>query len=115
MPTIGETGRAFRDRPLGKALILGAVLLAALLVSKSCGKTDTAVSQDQAVAIARKAVDFEANYVQVRLQKRGLKARSYWLVGLADRTAEGNYTVYASVLVDAETGAVAGVTPVGTG
>jgi hypothetical protein len=112
LPTVGETGRAFRDRALGKALILVAVLVAAVLVARSCGKTEAQVSQDQAVAIAREAVDFEANYVQVRLQKRGLKGDEFWLVGLADRAADGSYRVYTSVLVDADTGEIAGITPV---
>jgi hypothetical protein len=110
LPSVGETGRALRDRPLGKALILAAVLVAALLVSRSCGKTETEVSQEQAVAIARDAIAFDANYVQVRFQKRGLNSRPYWLVGLADRAADGSYEEYVSVLVDAQTGEIAGIT-----
>jgi hypothetical protein len=106
LPTVGETGRAFRDRPLGRALIFAAVVVAALLVARSCGETETKVSHDEAVAIGREAIDFEANYVQVRLIKRGFKSQEVWLVGLAEKEQDGTYVQAVSVLVDANSGEI---------
>lgn len=87
------------------------LLVAALLVARSCGKTDPEVSQDQAVEIAKREVSFEPNDVIVRLQKRGLTQDTYWLVGLGIKRADGSYERATSVLVDANTGEVAGVEP----
>ena len=100
-----------RDTAWGKALILVVILAAALLVARSCGETDPNVSQDQAVEIAKREVDFEPNDVIIRLQKRGLTQDTYWLVGLGIKRGDGSYERATSVLVDAETGEVAGVEP----
>jgi hypothetical protein len=54
----GETARGLRDRPLGKIALFAAVLVAAVLVSRTCGATEADVSQDEAVEIARTQVDF---------------------------------------------------------
>jgi hypothetical protein len=88
------------------------VLAAALLVARSCGKTDPKISQDQAVAIATQEVDFEPNDIRVRFQKRGLRQGEYWLVGLGLRRADGTYERATNVLVDGNTGAVAAVADV---
>jgi hypothetical protein len=87
-------------------LLLAAVLVAALLVSRSCGETSADVSQDEAVAIAEAQVDFEPNDVKVRLQKRGFNSRPFWLVGLGLKGADGGYEQAVNVLIDASTGAV---------
>jgi hypothetical protein len=105
-PSAAETTRGLRDRPLGKALILVAVLLVAVLVSRSCGSTDTAVSQEEAVAIAERQVSFEPNDVVIRLVKQGLGQHEVWLVGLGVKDAQGNFERATNVQVDANTGAV---------
>ena len=106
MSSIDGTARALRDRPLGKLAILAAVLLAAFLVSRSCGDTRTDVSQDEAVVIAKAQVDFEPNDVRVRLQKRGFNSQPFWLVGLGVKGPDGSYEQAINVVIDAETGAV---------
>jgi hypothetical protein len=100
----GETARGFRDRPLGKAVVIAAVLLAAVLVSRTCGATTADVPQDDAIEIAKRYVDFEPDRVQIRLVKQGLQQREIWLVGLAKRAGDGSYTDVTSVLIDANTG-----------
>jgi hypothetical protein len=112
LPTVGEAARGLRDRPLGRALILVLVIAAAVLVARSCGKTDPRVSEDQAIAIAKQEVDFEPNDVRVRFQKRGFSQREFWLVGLGIKGEDGRYQRATNVLVDANTGEVAGVQPV---
>lgn len=109
---MSEARRGLRDTPWGKALILVVILVAAVLVARSCGKTDPKVSQDQAVEIARAEVPFEPNDVVIRFQKRGLTQDEYWLVGLGIKNADGTYERATNVLVDANSGEVAGVEPV---
>lgn len=109
MPTVGETARGLRDTAWGKAVILAVILVAALLVARSCGKTDPKVSQEQAIAIAKAEVPFEPNDVIIRLQKRGLRQGIFWLVGLGIKRPDGSYEKATNVLVDGETGDVAGV------
>lgn len=106
--TAGEsTGRALRDRPLGRLLILVVVLVAALLVAKTCGATRTDVSQEQAIAIARDAVDFEPTTTMVRLVKRGLQSRPFWAVSLSVREASGALSHVTVVVIDAKSGEIA--------
>lgn len=106
MSSAAGTAHALRDRPLGKVLLLAAVLLAALLVSRSCGSTETKVSQTRAVAIARTAVDFTADRTQVRYVKRGLQSQGFWAVSLVTITPSGTFGRSAVVLVDATSGKV---------
>lgn len=106
MPSSEETVRALRDRPLGKALILVVVLVAAFLVSRSCGATNTDVSQEQAIAIAKEQVDFAPNNVMVRLLKRGLQSRTFWAVSLSIEQPDATLENVTVVVVDADTGEV---------
>jgi hypothetical protein len=80
----------------------------AFLVSKSCGAVGDEVTQEEAVATARDAIDFEADHHQIRLFKKGLDSHPYWGVSLynGDRT---DPTQCQLVQVDAETGEVASV------
>lgn len=93
-------------------MLLVLVLGAALLIARSCGKTDPKISQEQAVAIAEREVSFEPNDVRIRLQKRGLQQDEYWLVGLGVKRQDGTYERATNVLVDANTGAVTAVSEV---
>ena len=114
----GETGpapgRGLRDRPLGRIALLAAILVAALLVARSCGETAADLSTNEAVAIATAQVDFEPTGHQIRLIKRGLQSREIWLVGLERRDESGALTNATSVLVDADTGEVIEVRPSGS-
>jgi hypothetical protein len=112
LPSVADTTRALRDTAWGKAVLLVLVLVAALLVARSCGKTDPKISQDQAVEIAKREVSFEPNDVRVRYQKRGLRQGEYWLVGLGLRRPDGSYEQATNVLVDGNTGAVAAIADV---
>jgi Peptidase propeptide and YPEB domain len=89
--------------------LLALVLVAALLVARSCGKTEAKVSQDDAIAIAEEQVDFEPNNVIIRLQKRGLRSDEFWLVGLGIKRPDGSYERATNVLIDADTGDVVGI------
>lgn len=85
---------------------LVALLLVALLVSRSCGAADRQVSQERAVSIAREATPFEPDKVQVRLVQRGIPPRAVWAVSLYDVDVNGSPTRVNVVLVDGRTGEV---------
>lgn len=107
MPSVGETGRALRDRPLGKALILVVALLAAVLVARSCARADLDVSKDEAIAIAKGAVEFEPDVVQVRILKRGLQSTAHWAVSLSTKEPDGSLSNVTVVVIHASTGEIA--------
>ena len=95
-------------------MLLAAILVAALLVARSCGETAADVSSERAVEIATAQVDFEPTGHQIRLIKRGLQSREIWLVGLERRDENDTLTNATSVLVDADTGEVIEVRPSGS-
>jgi hypothetical protein len=104
--TAGERARGLRDRPLGRVVILVAVLVAALLVARSCGATKADISKDEAIEIARGQVDYEPESVRIRLVKRGLKSNEIWLVGLAEVADDGSLFNVTNVIIDADSGEV---------
>jgi hypothetical protein len=85
------------------------VLALAIGVSRSCGATETKVSQDEAIAIAKGEVDFEPTEIIVRFLKRGLNQQEFWLVGLALEDAAGQRVQATNVILSAETGDVTSV------
>jgi hypothetical protein len=98
-----------RDRPLFKIGAVLAVLLAAFLVSRSCGSVGDEISQDQAVETAKGQVDFEPQHFQVRLFKKGIDSHPYWGVSLYNGP-RNEPTRCRVIQVDAVTGRVAAVT-----
>jgi predicted small secreted protein len=86
--------------------MLAAILVAALIIARTCGEASADVSKEQAVEIAKERVDFEPTDYQVRLIKQGVQSREVWLVGLERSTNEGELVNATSVLVDANTGDV---------
>jgi hypothetical protein len=82
------------------------LLVAALLVARSCGKTATEVSQDEAIVIAKNAVDFEPNNVIIRFLKQGLQSKPFWAVSLSIKHPDGTLDPVVVVVVDATTGEV---------
>jgi hypothetical protein len=81
------------------------VLLAALLVARTCGSSQPGISQEEAIEIAKSQIRFEPDRVQVRNVPRGLEGRRSWAVSLYTRTFSdpGQCRV---VEVDADSGAV---------
>jgi hypothetical protein len=86
--------------------LLAALLVAALLLARTCGETAAEIPSDEAVEIAKAQVDFEPTDFQIRFIKQGLQSREIWLVGLERRDAGGELVEATSVLVDADTGEV---------
>lgn len=101
-----QQARDIRDRPLFRIAVLVAVLLVAFLATKSCARQGHKISQDQAVAIARKEIDFEPSRYQVRYLPQGVPPVYYWAVNFAKENENGQVVHTEVVLVNANTGAV---------
>jgi Peptidase propeptide and YPEB domain len=97
--------RDIRDRPLFRIAAVLAVLAVAFGVAKGCSRQQNEVSQDEAIAIAKKQVDFTPEKVQVRYLPQGIPPVYYWAVSLYTLT-DGNPARVEVVLVNATTGAV---------
>jgi hypothetical protein len=103
--------RGLSDRPLGRILLLALVLVAALVVARTCGSHGREVSQEEAIEIAKSEAVFtpcaERGCVVVRAVQQGIPTRLVWIVGLAESLDEdGRPTRFVNFLVDARTGEI---------
>jgi hypothetical protein len=94
-------------RPAAALLVLFAVTVVA---ARTCQQAQVRISQQQAVATARRAVDFRPTQTQVRLVRQGINSRPSWAVSLSVPDREGTgYRHLTTVRVDANTGKVAAI------
>jgi hypothetical protein len=103
--------RGLRDSALGKLLLLGLVLGAAFVATRSCASTDRNISREEAIELATREASFDPCSqplcAQSRYVPQGIPPRPYWGVVLAPRLDEaGEPTRTESFLVDATTGEV---------
>jgi hypothetical protein len=85
--------------------MLAVVLVAALLVARTCGSSQPTVTQEEAIEIAKQRVDFEPRSVQIRNVPRGLEGRRSWAVSLYTGTISRPGTCRV-VEIDASSGQV---------
>jgi len=93
-------------------VLFGAVLLAALVVARTCGSNNREISQDEAIEIAKESASFEPcpelQCVQIRYVPRGIPVRGYWGVVLSDELdSDGEPNRTESFLIDVQTGEAA--------
>jgi hypothetical protein len=105
--TAPQPRRDPRDRPLVRVAILVALLLVAFFITKSCTRQQNNVSQDEAVAIARKEIDFEPSKHQIKYLPQGIPPVYYWAVNFVQESPNGRVIRTEVVLVNATTGEVA--------
>ena len=79
------------------------MLLAAFAVARGCASSEGDISKEEAIAIARREIDYTADRVQVRLLRRGFQSRPAWAVSLADVSPAGEIEHVTVVVVDAGT------------
>jgi hypothetical protein len=89
-----------------RTLAIVGILLAALVVSRSCQRSQIRVTKDQAIARAEAQVRFDPTNEQVRLLRQGLASRPFWIVSLSIPRRNGTFADLAVVRVDANTGKV---------
>lgn len=95
-----------RDQTWFRVAIVAGLLLAIFAVSRGCQREGVDITQDEAVEIAREAVDFEPDEVQVRLLRQGVAYTQRWIVGLAETRPNGERFNVTVVVIDAESGEV---------
>ena len=100
--------RGLRERPLFRVAALAVVLLAAFAASRSCASSGTKTSQSEAIAIARKQLDFTPKCVQIRYLRIGLQSQPVWAVALWT-LKNGRFDRVTTVMVAARTGQVVSV------
>ena len=84
-----------------------------LLASRSCQQDQLRVSKDQAIATAKRQIEFRPTRTQIRLLRQGLNSRPNWIVSLSiprgDPLNTQEFKELALVRVDANTGKVVDV------
>ena len=83
-----------------------ALLVLGLVLTRVLGRTDTKVSKEDAVAVARPKVDFKPQGYNIRLVRQGIPPRPVWAVSFWIRKSGGGYSRITLVLVDANSGRV---------
>jgi len=83
-----------------------ALLALGLVLTRVLGRTDTKVSKDDAIAVARPKVDFEPQGYNIRLVRQGIPPRPVWAISFWIRKAGGGFSRITIVLVDANSGRV---------
>ncbi len=101
-----------------RMIALAVLFIALLFAARSCQQSQVRFTQAQAEAIARQAGRASCpTETQVRLVRQGLGSRPYWAVSLsvpAKRVGQdGDYHQLTIVRVDANTGKVVAITPIG--
>jgi hypothetical protein len=89
-------------------IAVAAVLTAAFLLTKGCASSGTNYSAKEAIAIARKQLDFTPKCVQIRYLRTGLQSEPVWAVALWT-LKNGRFDRLTNVIVAARTGKVVSV------
>jgi Peptidase propeptide and YPEB domain len=88
--------------------VIGALLVLAFFVSRSCQQSQIRITKEQAIATAEEQIDFTSENTQVRLLRQGLTSKPFWIVSLSVPSDEGedSFSHLALVRIDANTGKV---------
>ena len=93
-----------------RGLVIVGLFVAAVLVAKTCQQAQVRVTQDGAIATARKRIDFTPTRTQIRLVRQGINSRPFWAVSFSiPKRDRSGYDRVATVRVDANSGKVAAV------
>jgi hypothetical protein len=82
------------------------LLAVGLVLTRVLGKTRPNVSEAKAVQIARPKVDFTPQGHNIRLVRRGIPSRPYWVISFWSRKSTGGYKRITVVLVDSSSGRI---------
>jgi Peptidase propeptide and YPEB domain len=86
------------------------VLVLAFFVARNCQQEQVRLTEQQAIVIAERQVNFEPEQTQIRLLRQGLNSQPFWIVSLSiPGQREDTFRRLATVQIDAETGEVVDV------
>lgn len=87
-------------------LLLGSVLLLLALTGVLSVSRGIAVEKEEAIEIAREAIDFEPTRTTVRLLRQGFSASPAWAVSLSIPSEAGGFHRLTTVVVSATDGSI---------
>jgi hypothetical protein len=102
---------AWRRPTWPRLAVIGALLVLAFFVSRSCQQSQIRITKEQAIATAEEQVKFTPENTQIRLLRQGLNSKPFWIVSLSvpSNEGEGTFSRLALVRIDANTGEIAEV------
>jgi hypothetical protein len=106
LPTIAGAARTLRRRPAPGVVVLILALVGALLVSRGCQRNYVRISQEQAVVLGERQLDFNPQDHSIRMVQRGVPPKRFWAVSYFIRNERGGYRKITVLLVNANTGKV---------
>ena len=106
MPTVGGIGRTLRRRPAPGVVVIVLALVGAFLVSRGCQRNYVRISQEQAVVLGERQLDFNPQDHSIRMVQRGVPPKRFWAVSYFIRNERGGYRKVTVLLIDANTGKV---------
>ena len=111
MPTVGGIGRTLRRRPAPGVVVIVLALVGAFFVSRGCQRSQIRISQEQAVVLGERQLDFKPQDHTIRMVLRGVPPKRYWAVSYFIRTPSGTgYRKLTVLLINANTGKVQVIT-----
>ena len=88
-------------------LVILGVLVLAFFVARSCQQSQVRISKDQAIATAKREIDFTPRLTNVRLLRQGVGSKPFWFVNLSiPGRQEGSVRRLSVVKIDANSGKV---------
>jgi hypothetical protein len=107
LPTVGGIARTLNRRPAPGVVVLVLALVGAFFVSRGCQRTQVRISEEQAVVLGERQLDFDPQGHNIRIVQRGLPPKRYWAVSYYIRRPSGNgYRRLTVLLVDVNTGKI---------
>jgi hypothetical protein len=106
---VGAQADRWRGPTRTQLIVVVAVFVLALVVARTCQEARVRVEKDQAIAIAKREVDFVPRETQIRFLRQGIGREPFWFVSLGvpiDDRDDGGFSQLAVVKIDANTGKV---------
>jgi hypothetical protein len=88
-----------------RVAVIVAVLLVAFVAAQTCQQSQIRYSKEQAIASAKRQVDFTPDRTQIRLVRQGITSEPFWIVSLSVAgEREDQFRELALVKIDANNG-----------
>jgi hypothetical protein len=83
------------------------VLVLAFVVAQTCQQSQIRYTKEQAIAVAKRQIDFTPDRTQIRLVRQGITSEPFWIVSLSVAgDEEDSFRELALVKIDANNGKV---------
>jgi hypothetical protein len=106
-PSVTGIVHALRRRPAPGVIVLVIALVGAFFVSRSCQRDYVRISEEQAVALGERQLDFDPQGHSIRMVLRGVPPKRHWAVSYFIRRPSGDgFRKLTVLLIDANTGKV---------